>query len=371
MIQYVCDKKYKITIDCGFINGARKRKSQIFYGTYNKARLKEAELRNDVKSNKINLNKSLSFSDLTNMFINDYCLVSIRDNTLNNYKSLLKVILKELGNEKVEKITPYILQRYYNKLSNEYNYSTNTICHHYNLINNIFEKGCKWKVINYNPNRDIEKPRIIKKEKKIYDYEQVRDLLKALENEPIKYRAPIILGLDTGMRREELNGLKWDDIDFENSRLRIERTRVAVGKKIVVSDPKTEHSKREVCITELSMNALKELKEYQEDLKYKNKDIWNETGYVFINEIGEPYYPDVLSKMFKKLLKRNNLPYITFHALRHTSVSLLINNNEDIRTISDRVGHASTSTTLNMYSHVIEKSKKDVAIKMNSILTEL
>lgn len=288
------------------------------------------------------------------------------------YKSLLKVILLELGDLEVELITPYTLQLYYNKLKNEYNYSSNTILHHYVLINNIFERGIKWQLITSNSNSFIDRPKIQKKEPKIYDYDDLGILLKALETEPIKYRASIILCVDSSMRREELNTLLWNDINFEANEININKVRIAVGSEIIVTTPKTAKSKRKIIVSDVSIKLLKELKEYQENMASLLGNKWfNNENYVFVNDNGLPYYPATLSKILKKLQIKYNLETLPFHGLRHTSISLLLDSNEDLTSVSVRAGHANVSTTLNMYSHIVEKSRKETADTMNNILTSV
>lgn len=168
----------------------------------------------------------------------------------------------------------------------------------------------------------------------------------------------ITLCIDSGMRREEINGLTWGDIDFLTNEISIKRVRLIVDKKEIIETPKTSSSIRTICITDETMKLLKELKLHQD----KNKQIllnkWQDTGYVFVTEEGKPYYPDMPSKILKRIIKRCGLDEITFHQLRHTSATLLINSNADISSVSERLGHASKATTLNIYTHVLDKSKK-------------
>ena len=167
------------------------------------------------------------------------------------------------------------------------------------------------------------------------------------------------------MRREELNGLKWKDIDFNNQTLTIKRIRIAVGEKIVIESPKTVNSTRTIIISEYSINLLRELKNEQIPLYYKNNKKFNDNCFVFINNKCEPIYPDTLSKKFKKIIKDNNLKKITFHELRHTNASLLINSNIDINSVSKRLGHSDTSITMEIYTHAFEESKNAQNMKNN------
>ena len=139
--------------------------------------------------------------------------------------------------------------------------------------------------------------------KLLINEEDIKELFKALDKEPIYYQAPIILCLETGMRREELNGLKWEDINFERKEVTVKEIRIATGREIVIETPKTFKSQRTITITDFSLKYLKELKEYQDNCAKLLKNKWKNTGYVFVNNEGAPFYPDTLSKIFKKIQK--------------------------------------------------------------------
>lgn len=368
MIKTLAKNKYKVVVEIGKIDGKRSRITKIVNGIHKEAKLKEADMIREVQNNQYKKPKKITLHELSNMFIEDYCKSNLKENTTYGYTVLLKNILSEMGNIQIENITPYTLQKFYNRLFNEYNYSSNTVAHYYTLLNNIFRKAVIWKFIKENPNATIDKPKIPKKTIKFYDYNQVNKLLEALKNEPITYRAMIVLCLDSGMRREEINGLKWSDINFLTNEIAINRVRLIVNKKEIVETPKTECSKRIIVVAEQTMNLIRELKEYQNKNRELLQDKWLNTDYVFVTQEGKPYYPDMPSKILKRILKRYNLEKITFHQLRHTSASLLINSNADITSVSARLGHANTSTTLNIYSHALDESKKEMANKMSTIL---
>ncbi len=372
MIERVDKNKHKITVECGIINGKRKRKSVIFYGSKQEAKIKEIELIKEIRENKdcFLQKEKLTFLELVNIYLEDYCKDNLKENTIYGYKNLLKVILPELGSLKVKDITTHTLQRYYNKLKRENGYCSNTIRHHYVLINSIFEIGIKWQLVSTNPNKRIEKPKANAKKAKIYNYEQLNKFLEVLDLEPIYYQAPMLLCIDTGMRREELNGLKWENVDLERGIIRVREVRLAVGKDIVVTTPKTDNSNRDIDITQKSLHALKKLKEYQNNLANVLGNKWNDTGYVFVNDSGLPYYPDTLSKIFKKIVKKYNLDDLTLHQLRHTCASLLLHSKEDIVSVSERLGHSNVSTTLDIYAQIVEElEEKSITKTMSNILS--
>lgn len=370
MIQTINKNKYKVTVDCGKVNGHRKRISKTFIGNKKDAKIFEQELIKQIKSDNscYKKNKDLVFNDLINIFIEEYCSNNLKSNTTYGYNSLIKVVRKEIGNIKTTELTTYTLRLFYNKLKKEYNYSSNTILHYYILIGSIIDKTKYISKITNNPNKEIEKPKIIKNEASFYELEDISKLKKVLEKNTLDVKTPILLCIDTGMRREELNGLQWSDIDFNNKTISINRVRIAVGKETKIETPKTVNSRRTILVSDYSINLLKELKNEQITLYKSNNKTLTNSCFIFINEKCEPIYPDTLSKRFNKIIKNNNLKKITFHELRHTNASLLINSNIDINSVSKRLGHANVSTTLNIYTHVLDKSKEEMANKMNEIL---
>ena len=98
------------------------------------------------------------------------------------------------------------------------------------------------------------------------------------------------------------------------------------------------------------------------------KDLWPNSEYVFLNANGYPFYPDTLTKVFEKILKKYSLPKITFHQLRHTNASLLIEAQQDIKNVSARLDHSSINTTLDLYTHAIKNAQNDIVNKLNDIL---
>ena len=143
-------------------------------------------------------------------------------------------------------------------------------------------------------------------------------------------------------------GLEWKDIDFSNNIISVVRTsQYLAGQGIITKEPKTETSKR-------TLTILETYKVYQaEDIK-KCGDKWNETDRLFTAWNGEPMHPDSVCKWFTKFIEKNKLPKISFHSLRHTNATILINKGINIRAVSARLGHANPTTTLNIYTHALQ-----------------
>lgn len=171
------------------------------------------------------------------------------------------------------------------------------------------------------------------------------------------HKIAIYIVLLMGIRRSELAGLEWSDIDFDKGILHIQRACYYLKKKLVVKDPKTFTSNRKISIPSLLLEKLKEYKVWYDDAKSKLGDIWANTDKLFLTiEEGKVVNPDNFIKWLRKVLNRCNLPRVTLHSIRHTNITLQIVNGVDIRTVSARAGHSKTSTTTDIYSHFIPAS---------------
>lgn len=246
--------------------------------------------------------------------------------------------------------------------------SENTILHHYTLIGNILNKAVEWEYISKNPNTKIEKPKLRKHIPKYYNIEQLEKLKKALEKESLKTRTLLTLAIDSGARRGELTGLDWDDIDFINCTININKTTQTVNGKIIEKFPKTDSSIRIVPITKKTIELLELYRAEQLETEKLLGKKWTKTKKVFTSAFGGPMSPRMPSDILERVLEKNNLPKICFHELRHTSVSLLINSGIDAQIVSKRVGHSSVSTTTNIYSHIFQSTELKAVKAMTEIL---
>ncbi len=247
-----------------------------------------------------------------------------------------------------------------------------TIRSHMGIISSILSTAVKWNVITDNPMQRIDMKKIQKPKARYYDDVQVAEMLKKLANEPLILVTMVYLCIDTGIRRGELTGLTWEDIDFKKSQININKQRhYIVGYGTIKDKPKSEAGERVVTVSKMVMSLLKQLKNYQVRQKLKLGTAWKNEPYVFALDDGTPISPNIPYKWFVSFLERHNLPKISFHQLRHTNASLLIASGEDVVTVSGRLGHADKNITLNIYSHLIKSKEAEVANKMDEFYEKL
>ena len=250
--------------------------------------------------------------------------------------------------------------------------SEKTIRNHIGIIGSILSTAVKWNIIKDNPVKRIDLKKVSKSKAKYYDDTQVSKMLNALNSEPLMYKTMLYLSIDIGLRKSELTGLKWTDVDFKNSQVSINKQRHYVtGYGTIESKPKTEAGTRVVTVSKTVLNLLKQYRQEQIEQRLKLGTAWKNSPYIFLNEDGSEISPNQPYKWFIKFLERHNLPRITFHQLRHTNASLLISAGEDIVTVSTRLGHADKNITLNTYSHIIKNRDIQIANRMDEFFTNL
>ena len=195
--------------------------------------------------------------------------------------------------------------------------------------------------------------------------------MEVLKNESLKYQAIIYLALDSGMRRGELTGLTWEDIDFKDGTIRINKaTQYTKELGIFEKETKSQTSDRKIYISNTTLNILKRFQKEQLERKLKLGSKWGNSKRVFTTDYGYDMHPDTPSQAFQSIIKRNNLKRITFHGLRHTSISLMISEGIQVQVISKKAGHSSVNVTHNTYSHFFDSEFKKCASVMDNILKE-
>ncbi|MBP3284387.1 MAG: site-specific integrase [Clostridia bacterium] len=374
---------WRIEVITGKVNRQYQRITETFHGLKSEAKNRESELKKQSQTGTVVVNRKMTFSEFSEIWLKEYAQ-NLAPRTYKEYTKLIEKINNCIGNIPLIELKPLHLTDYYNQLrekgkeaphnklkkdkTSPKTLSENTILHHYTLIGEILNRAVDWDCLERNPNTKVPRPKIQKHEPKFYDTEQVQNLLKCLETEPLQSKALILLALDTGARRGEITGLDWSDIDFEKNFISINQTTQMLNGEIIEKVPKTNSSIRKVAISAKTAQVLKAYKKEQlmKELELGSK--WEKTNKVFTGRLGGAISPSAPSRIFSDIIKRYNLPSIKFHELRHTSVSLLINSGIHTHVISKRVGHSSISTTSSIYSHIFNSAEKEVAEKMNNIL---
>lgn len=249
--------------------------------------------------------------------------------------------------------------------------SDKTIAEYHRLLSSMLTAAVQWQVIPSNPCGRVKPPKVERKEAVVLDTTEAAELIQCLENEPIKYRTAVMLLLYTGLRRGELCGLEWSDIDFDNRTVSINKAVLYyAGRGTYEDKTKTQSSVRTINIPPDMINILKQYKIEQNKQRLLMGDQWQNSGKVFTSESGGVINPDTLSTWFKKFVRRYNLPDVHLHSLRHTAATLLITSGVDIATVSKRLGHSDRTTTLNIYTHAVKSADEAAADVLQEIFNK-
>ena len=180
----------------------------------------------------------------------------------------------------------------------------------------------------------------------------------------------IYIALMTGMREGELLGMKWPDVDWEKSQVYIQRQLQRIkGQGSVLVPPKTKAGRRQIMLGQGTVERLAAHKREQELMKAAMEKRWEENDLIFPNILGKPMASENMLTEFKRLLKKNGLPMIRFHDLRHTSISFLLDIGTPVNTVQQRAGHSKASVTTDTYGHSMVRSEREAAERIEEMLT--
>ena len=374
-------KKYRIDIECGRkYDGTRNRIVETINGPLRQAIERRDELLYELKHNKLKPDSNMNFLEFTKLWLKDYAEPNVRKNTLYGYKCNLNAyILPRFKDYKLNEIKPYDLEKFYNDLKKtptkatadlpeekQKMLSSTTILKQHRQISLMFTTAMQWDFIDYNPCTKIKKPPTnATPEMAYYNEEEIRKLFKYLENEDLDLKVAVYMLVLGGFRRSELLGLYWEDIDFENGAVKVYKGLLNMrGVGTEEGDVKTKNSNRTVILPKKCFELLKQYKELQEERKRILGSAWHENKYVFKMPTGSYIKPDWLSRKWCEFLENNHLKIIRLHDLRHTCATYLLSIGTPIATVSRKLGHSNIYTTLNTYTHAIDKDDVEAVEKL-------
>jgi integrase len=297
---------------------------------------------------------------------------SVRARTYERYEEIVRLhLLPGIGHHPLQKLSPQHLQSFYTQKLRD-GLSATTVTSFHNVLHKALETAVRWNLIARNPCDLVSPPRRKRFEIQPLSTEQVRQLLAAAHGHRLE--ALFILALATGMRRGEILGLKWQDINFTTSTLQVRRilTRVPTkmpGKGYVEAEPKTEKGRRSILLPTFAVEALKQHRLRQLEAKLKAGPAWREHDYVFCTTVGTHLNPtrDVLDQL-KTLLQKAGLPDLRFHDLRHSAATMLLSMGVHPKVVQELLGHSQISMTMDVYSHVLPTMQQDAMNRLNEAL---
>ena len=347
--------KYRVCFDYGVDrSGKRIRKYRTFDTKRDATRaFNEHKVKMD-KGTQV-LPSEYTFAQWLDYWYKDIILPQIEETTAYGYRGMIENYLKpQLGEIRLQKLTARDIQQYYTWLMGEKKLSPNTVIKHHNLLTNTLNAAERQEYITKNPMRAVSPPKKRQREAKFYTPEQLGTLLdKAVGT---RLELPVYICAYLGLRRGELCGLRWSDIDLEHQTITIENTRTQAGKKEIEKGTKTASSTRTLYLPDTLCDMLKAAKENQQACRATYKNAYDDNDYVIVMEDGKPFRPNYLSELFGKFLADNDLPKIVLHELRHTFASLSNQAGIPAYNIGKALGHSTPATTQKIYTHLLDQT---------------
>lgn len=304
---------------------------------------------------------------------------NIKARTAERYRELLKRVndpdCNGIGYMKLEDIRAEHLNKFYqtlakagmnkNDASGKTGLSAKTIREHHRLISMVFSQALKESLVQYNVAERATPPKVQRREAEHYELPLIRDILVALESEDLKWNCLMNVMIASGCRLGEVMGLRWQCVDFENSRILIKNNLQYLPSKGVYETSTKTGEERYVALPSSVMNLLRAWKAQQREIS--GNLVFN--GFCFTKEDGiEPMHPQSVKCFLDRFSKRHGFPHLHAHAFRHTQATLLIASGSDIVSVSKRLGHTDTTTTMNIYAHAIAQADKQSANTINTLL---
>jgi integrase len=294
---------------------------------------------------------------------------SIRARTYERYEEIIRLhLIPGLGHHQLQKLLPQHIQSFYQKKLKE-GLSPTTVISFHSVLHKALETAVRWNLVARNVCELVSPPRRKRFEIQPLSMEQIHRLLEAAQGHRLE--ALFVLALATGMRRGELLGLKWQDLDLEKGTLQVRRilTRIPSklpGKGFEETEPKTDKARRRIVLPPFATEALKQHRVRQKEAKLKAGPAWQEHDYVFCTSLGTHLNPtkDVLD-VLKSLLKKAGLPHVRFHDLRHSSATMLLEMKVHPKVVQEILGHSQISMTMDIYSHVLPTMQEEAMSKIN------
>jgi integrase len=341
-------------------------KRKLIYGRkYKEVEKKLAEAKGDAARG-INYDSgTTTVGEWLTAWLTDSVRATVRQRTYERYESIVRVhLIPSIGRVKLNALTPaHVRGLYREKL--DAGHAPRSVLHIHRTLSKALKQAVMDGLIPRNAAVPVKPPRPRREEIRPLNGEQVCTLFEATRGDRLE--ALYIVAVTTGLRRGELQGLKWEDVDLEAGTLQVRRTLSEPKGGYVFEAPKNGKG-RSVRCSQRALEALRSHRARQNKERLRAGPLWQDNGLVFPSGVGTPLLGGNLNRAFKALLNRAGLPEIRFHDLRHTCATLLLRQGVNPKFVQELLGHADISLTLNVYSHVLPDMGDAAAGAMDAAL---
>ena len=356
------------------VTGKRHQKWVTFRGNKRDAEKELARLVAEADRGRLMASPNATVAEYLERWLKDHAEASCAPSTLIFYRHIIdRYISPYIGKAALEKLKPTQIVRLYSQLreaprqdGNEGTLSASTRRSVHRTLHAALGHAVKWGLIPYNPVDAVDAPRAEPKEMLYFSAEQAASFLRVLAAEGYPWKAFFSTAITTGMRLGELRALRWADVDLQRGTLIIKQSVQRLpGVGMVVKAPKTAGSRRSVALGPEMVRLLREHRARQNEERLRLGELWTDNGLVFPSERGTYAEKHTVHRVFTRLCAQAEVPRIRIHDLRHTTATLLLAQGITLKAVSERLGHANPTITLQTYAHVSATLQREAAQTMD------
>jgi len=287
-----------------------------------------------------------------------------------NYRNVIHVyVIPRIGRTRLVHLTPPKLKMLYAELLSTGRrdgsaLSPRTVQLTHKILHRALSDAVKWRLIQSNPADAVRAPKGTRREMTVWTVEEASAFLNATAGD--RLYALWLVALYVGLRRGELAGLRWKDVDLAGSTLTVAQQRTTADHQVVISEPK-KSSHRQLILASETVAALTAHRRRQVAERLAAGPLWEESGYVFVDDLGRPYHPQRLRDMFKVACESAGATPIRLHDLRHTMATMALQAGLHPKVVQEQLGHSGIGVTLDVYSHVPQAVHRDAAARVAAL----
>jgi integrase len=365
------EKKWLVRVFLGRDgNGKRRYFNKLIHGNKKEASTYLSKTLTDISHGTFVAPSTMTLDEFLNEWLKNSAKQKLTSRTYKHQVFCLdRYVRPTLGARYLTTIQPLDIQGLYTSLS-ESGLGARSVQIVHNILNRAFSQAVKWRVMAMNPAQFVDKPKQVRREMLALSPEQAACFLETAKGD--LYYVFFALALDTGARPSELLGLQWKDVDFEQGRIKIQRSLEYpdYSNEFQFVEPKTPRSRRSITISQMNVSLLREHRKKQSVRRLKIGSRWQAYDLVFSTREGNPIQAhNILRRHLRPILKTAKLPEaLNLYGLRHTCATLLLSASVNPKIVSERLGHASIVLTLDTYSHVLPNMQQSAADELEKIL---
>lgn len=363
-------KKYYVTMDYGKDQEGKRQKKCATFPSLTAARRALRNFEVDRANQMIVVPSRLTFGQWLEDWMAEVIQPNRAETTIYGYRKIIENHLDPiLGDIVLQDLSPRDIQHYYARLKADKELSANTIRHHHDLLSCSLRMAVKQDLILRNPADRVDPPRMLPNEARYYTPENLGALYRAVEGSWLE--TVVKLAGCLGLRREEICGLRWDNVDFKNRRIHIREARTAAGAAVIQKETKNRSSARTLHMTDEIYDVLRREQRRQYENRRELGAAYLDSGFVTVDRNGAAHSPNLVSLAFARVIRREGLPKITLHGLRHTFATIASAQGAPLFDIGKALGHSTPATTGKIYTHLLDHTHANTLAKVAAAMEQM